>query len=162
MPPRITQSQWAEPLENTQRPDRRNAPWLKGAESSLVASFAKGVVKDKSAVSAAITSHWSNGQTEGQITKLKLVKRQIYGRESSISSRRASAVLDSPNTIKIEAEPLFHAETHFYGVTLGHANVPQAAERIMVAITWRAPETGFQGEGGQICLHHHAVMNKDD
>ena len=25
-------------------------------------------------------SHWSNGQTEGQITKLKLVKRQMYGR----------------------------------------------------------------------------------
>jgi transposase len=29
---------------------------------------------------AAITSPWSNGQTEGQITKLKLVKRQMYGR----------------------------------------------------------------------------------
>ncbi|MEE3627388.1 hypothetical protein UCD39_25980 [Nitrospirillum sp. BR 11752] len=25
-------------------------------------------------------AHWSNGQTEGQITKLKLVKRQMYGR----------------------------------------------------------------------------------
>jgi transposase len=32
------------------------------------------------AVSAAITTSWSNGQTEGQITKLKLVKRQMYGR----------------------------------------------------------------------------------
>ena len=30
--------------------------------------------------SAAITQSWSNGQTEGQITKLKLVKRQMYGR----------------------------------------------------------------------------------
>lgn len=29
---------------------------------------------------AVITSPWSNGQTEGQITKLKLVKRQMYGR----------------------------------------------------------------------------------
>jgi len=28
----------------------------------------------------AITSIWSNGQTEGQITKLKLIKRQMYGR----------------------------------------------------------------------------------
>ncbi|CAN5389357.1 hypothetical protein BH09PSE3_BH09PSE3_19440 [soil metagenome] len=27
----------------------------------------------------AIVSKWSNGQTEGQITKLKLVKRQMYG-----------------------------------------------------------------------------------
>ncbi|WP_442943723.1 hypothetical protein [Nitrospirillum sp. BR 11752] len=32
------------------------------------------------AKAAAITSPWSNGQTEGQITKLKLVKRQMYGR----------------------------------------------------------------------------------
>ncbi|CAN7673031.1 hypothetical protein LJR098_002102 [Rhizobium sp. LjRoot98] len=32
------------------------------------------------AVRAAIVSPWSNGQTEGQITKLKLVKRQMYGR----------------------------------------------------------------------------------
>lgn len=32
------------------------------------------------AVRAAIASNWSNGQTEGQITKLKLVRRQMYGR----------------------------------------------------------------------------------
>jgi transposase len=55
-------------------------PWLDRARTSLVASFANGVIKDKAAVSAAITSSWSNGQTEGQITKLKLVKRQMYGR----------------------------------------------------------------------------------
>ena len=29
---------------------------------------------------AAIVLPWSNGQTEGQITRLKLVKRQMYGR----------------------------------------------------------------------------------
>ena len=55
-------------------------PWLERARASLVASFANGVTKDQAAVSAAITSLWSNGQTEGQITKLKLVKRQMYGR----------------------------------------------------------------------------------
>ena len=55
-------------------------PWLKRAQSSLVASFANGIAKDKAAVSAATISIWSNGQTEGQITKLKLVKRQMYGR----------------------------------------------------------------------------------
>jgi len=55
-------------------------PWLERARSSLVASFANGVLKDRAAVAAAITSPWSNGQTEGQITKLKLVKRQMYGR----------------------------------------------------------------------------------
>ena len=29
---------------------------------------------------AALTEPWSNGQTEGQNTKLTLVKRQMYGR----------------------------------------------------------------------------------
>ena len=55
-------------------------PWLVRARASLVASFANGVLKDRAAVTAAITLPWSNGQTEGQITKLKFVKRQMYGR----------------------------------------------------------------------------------
>ena len=55
-------------------------PWLERAKPSLVASFASGVVKDEAAVRAAMTSSWSNGQTEGQINKLKLVKRQMCGR----------------------------------------------------------------------------------
>jgi transposase len=55
-------------------------PWIERAKSTLVASFANGVTKDIAAVTAAISSGWSNGQTEGQICKLKLVKRQMYGR----------------------------------------------------------------------------------
>ncbi len=55
-------------------------PWIENAKTTLVASFANGVTKDIAAVSAAISSGWSNGQTEGQICKLKLVKRQMYGR----------------------------------------------------------------------------------
>ena len=55
-------------------------PWIKRAKTTLIASFANGVTKDIAAVSAAISSGWSNGQTEGQICKLKLVKRQMYGR----------------------------------------------------------------------------------
>jgi transposase len=54
--------------------------WIDDASTSLMASFAAGVRKDRLAIGAAITSPWSNGQTEGQITKLKLVKRQMYGR----------------------------------------------------------------------------------
>jgi transposase len=46
----------------------------------LIASFANGVSKDKAAIRAAITEPGSSGQTEGQITRIKLVKRQIYGR----------------------------------------------------------------------------------
>jgi transposase len=54
--------------------------WIADASQSLIASFAAGISKDISAVRAALTQPWSNGQTEGQITKLKLVKRQMYGR----------------------------------------------------------------------------------
>jgi transposase len=54
--------------------------WLADAKTSLVRSFANGVEKDIAAVRNAIISPWSNGQTEGQITKLKLIKRQMYGR----------------------------------------------------------------------------------
>ncbi|KAB7783815.1 Mobile element protein [Methylorubrum populi] len=59
-------------------PDRLEG-WLARAGAGLVASFARGIGRDRSAVQAAITLQWSNGQTEGQITKFKLVKRQIYG-----------------------------------------------------------------------------------
>ena len=55
-------------------------PWIAATSTGLIASFASGIIKDKAAVSAAINEPWSNGQTEGQITKLKLVKRQMYGR----------------------------------------------------------------------------------
>jgi transposase len=54
--------------------------WLDRAKTGLLASFASGVIKDRAAVEAAITNAWSNGQTEGQITRLKLIKRQMYGR----------------------------------------------------------------------------------
>ena len=56
------------------------ATWICDASTSLLASFGKGIVADLAAVKAALTEPWSNGQTEGQITKLKLVKRQMYGR----------------------------------------------------------------------------------
>jgi transposase len=53
---------------------------IERARASLVASFARGVSNDEAAVRAAITSPWPNGQTEGQITRLKLARRQMYGR----------------------------------------------------------------------------------
>ena len=54
--------------------------WISRANVSLVSAFANGVSKDKAAIEAAIALPWSNGQTEGQVCKLKLVKRQMYGR----------------------------------------------------------------------------------
>jgi transposase len=57
--------------------------WLRDAEASGLAelrAFVVGMQRDISAVVNGITSPLSQGQTEGQITKLKLIKRQMYGR----------------------------------------------------------------------------------
>jgi transposase len=42
--------------------------------------FADGLKQDEATVQAALSSGWSNGQVEGQINRLKLLKRQMYGR----------------------------------------------------------------------------------
>jgi len=57
--------------------------WLQKCKASEIPEFinlAKGMRKDFAAVEAAISSSWSNGQTEGHVNRLKLLKRQMYGR----------------------------------------------------------------------------------
>jgi transposase len=54
--------------------------WLARTKQSELRSFAESLRKDLHAVRAALTLPWSNGQTEGQVHRLKLVKRQMYGR----------------------------------------------------------------------------------
>lgn len=56
------------------------SPWISDAKSSLIASFGNGVSKDIDAIRNAIEQPWSSGQVEGQINKLKMLKRQMYGR----------------------------------------------------------------------------------
>ncbi len=58
-------------------------PWLeraKGCSYEELRRFAQGLEKELPAVQAALTEPWSSGQVEGQITRLKLLKRQMYGR----------------------------------------------------------------------------------
>ena len=43
-------------------------------------SFAQGIRRDYAAVRAAFSSSISNGQVEGQVNRLKLIKRQLFGR----------------------------------------------------------------------------------
>ncbi|MDQ2787364.1 MAG: ISL3 family transposase [Chloroflexota bacterium] len=50
------------------------------AEIADLQRFAVGLLLDKAAVQAGLTLEWSNGQTEGQVNRLKSVKRQMYGR----------------------------------------------------------------------------------
>lgn len=43
-------------------------------------SFARGLSEDYEAVMNALRYELSNGQLEGQVNRLKLIKRQMYGR----------------------------------------------------------------------------------
>jgi len=45
-----------------------------------LANFASGFQRDHDAIFMALHEKWSNGQTEGQVTRLKLIKRKMYGR----------------------------------------------------------------------------------
>ena len=58
--------------------------WVAQATASSAAKelrrFAEGLQKDEAAVRAALGSEWSNGQVEGQVNRLKTIKRQMFGR----------------------------------------------------------------------------------
>lgn len=66
-------------------------PWLAAATRSHIAelvSFVRGIRRDYDAVAAALSSPHSQGQTEGQVNRLKLLKRQSYGRANFDLLRR--------------------------------------------------------------------------
>ncbi len=63
-------------------------------------------------MSAALSSSWSNGQAEGQICKLKLVKRQMYGRGKLDLLQARVIGADVTSVIKSASEPLFHLPIH--------------------------------------------------
>lgn len=57
--------------------------WLKDVRASTVReflTFARSVERDKAAILAGLTLPYSTGPVEGHINRLKLIKRQAYGR----------------------------------------------------------------------------------
>ena len=70
---------------------RANAPdalddWIRDAMGCGVHAMQKFAAKlrhDIDAVRNAIREPWSNGQTEGQINRLKMLKRAMYGRANA-------------------------------------------------------------------------------
>jgi transposase len=66
-----------------QRQPGQLATWLERATASglqAFKSFAHGLRADDAAVKAGLTLPWSTGPVEGQINRLKMLKRQMYGR----------------------------------------------------------------------------------
>ena len=65
------------------RRSSRLAQWIAMVTSSgfsFLAQFARTLRRDLGAVELAIQTPWSNGPIEGQINRLKVIKRQMYGR----------------------------------------------------------------------------------
>ncbi len=75
--------------------------WLDRAKTCGVPAlqtFATGVQQDLASIEAALTTSWSNGQTEGHVNKLKLLKRQMYGRARFDLLRRRLLLASSFHT----------------------------------------------------------------
>ena len=69
-------------LVRPRQPARLDA-WLERAATSALEAlqrFAKGLHADYDAVKAGVTLPWSTGPVEGHITRLKMLKRQMFGR----------------------------------------------------------------------------------
>ncbi len=79
------------------RSEKRFDAWMDAVTKSQIPefkNFVKVLQKDEAAVRAAVSSEWSNGQTEGQVNRLKMLKRQMYGRANFDLLR--ARVLNSP------------------------------------------------------------------
>ncbi len=67
----------------TQHDGRRLHSWVEQVRADHLPSlhaFASGLEKDWDAVIAGLTLPWSSGPVEGIVNKIKLLKRQTYGR----------------------------------------------------------------------------------
>lgn len=66
-----------------ERTDERFVQWLDAAQQSGLPElerFSTGLQRDEEAVRAAVRMEYNNGQTEGQVNRLKAIKRAMYGR----------------------------------------------------------------------------------
>jgi transposase len=65
-------------------PDETNGPalaaWLASAKGTMLDAFARGIERDHAAVLAALVEPWRTGPVKGQINRLNLLKRTMYGR----------------------------------------------------------------------------------
>jgi transposase len=74
-----------------ERKGERFDAWLEKVEQRGIpelSGFAQSLKKDYEAVKAGLTLSWSQGPVEGHVHRLKLLKRQAYGRASFQTLRK--------------------------------------------------------------------------
>ncbi|MGW6263278.1 transposase, partial [Streptomyces sp. NPDC055085] len=75
-------ARFAEMLVNL-RGEEKLAVWVTDAENSThpeLRGFAAGLRKDWDAVMTGLSLHWNSGPVEGHVNRVKMLKRQMYGR----------------------------------------------------------------------------------
>lgn len=73
------------------RSGKRLTEWIERVERAGVPeirSFANGLRKDWNAVMAGLTLAWSSGPVEGAVNRIKMIKRQMFGRANFDLLRR--------------------------------------------------------------------------
>jgi transposase len=80
--------------------------WIERADATgivLIQNFACRLRRDILAVEAAVTEKWSNGVVEGQVNRLKTLKRQMYGR-AGVELLRARMIALAPESIALQRD----------------------------------------------------------
>jgi transposase len=93
-----------------QRQPTQLDPWLQRATTSTLEAlqrFAQGLRDDYEAVKAGVTLPWSTSPVEGHINRLKMVKRQMFGRArlDLLSHRFVLAPRERPAQAPAQCEP---------------------------------------------------------
>jgi transposase len=73
----------------TERRDRELEKWINATSSQPgLGSFINGLRRDQDAVTAGLSVRWNSGPVDGHIDRIKMIKRQMYGRASPDLLRR--------------------------------------------------------------------------
>jgi transposase len=81
----------------TERRGRDLEKWMTGITTSGepgLRSFVNGLRRDQDAVTAGLTLPWSSGAVEGHVNRIKMLKRQMYGRANPDLLRRRVLLAD--------------------------------------------------------------------
>ncbi|PWK84451.1 transposase [Lentzea atacamensis] len=75
-------------------------------------SFVIGLRRDQDAVTAGLTLHWNSGPVEGHVNRIKMLKRQMYGRANLDLLRKRILLADGHRNLAVHgnrARSSFHA-----------------------------------------------------
>jgi transposase len=81
----------------TERPGRDLETWMTAATASGrldLRTFVTGLRRDQGAVTAGLTLPWNSGAVEGHVSRIKVLKRQMYGRANPDLLRRRVLLAD--------------------------------------------------------------------